>query len=113
MDTSNITIALVGYVIVFTALVFLYFVFASVPKLIMLRHKIIQKRRDCKGEEECKDDPFPGFLTGQENAAIATSIYLYLNELHDEEMAVMTIKRIRKVYSPWSSKLHGMNSINR
>jgi hypothetical protein len=111
MDTSNITIALVGYVIVFAALVILYFVFASIPKLIKLRHNIIQKRKDCKGEE-CVDE-FPEFITGQENAAIATAIYLYLNELHDEETAVMTIKRIRKVYSPWSSKLHGMNNILR
>jgi len=112
MDTSNITIALVGYIIVFAALVSLYFVFASIPKFIMLRHKIIQKRKNCKDEEECIDE-FPEFLTGQENAAIATAIYLYLNELHDEEKAVMTIKRIKKVYSPWSSKLHGMNDLKR
>ena len=110
MDTSNITIAIVGYVIVFAALVFLYLVFASIPKLIKLRHTILQKRKKCKDNEECIDE-FPEFITGQENAAIATAIYLFLNELHDEENAVMTIKRIRKVYSPWSSKLHGMNNI--
>lgn len=110
MDTSNITIALVGYIIVFTALVILYLVFASVPKIIKLRHKILQKRKNCKNEENCEEE-FQGFITGQENAAIATAIYLFLNELHDEETAVMTIKKIKKVYSPWSSKLHGMNNI--
>ncbi len=111
MDTSNITIAIVGYVIVFTALVLLYFVFANIPKVLNLAYKLKYKK-NCKKGEDCKDEN-PEFLTGQENAAIATAIYLYLNELHDEETAVMTIKRIKKVYSPWSSKLHGMNNLNR
>ena len=94
----------------FTALVILYLVFASIPKILKLQFKFKRKKnKDC---ENCVDE-FPEFLTGQENAAIATAIFLYLNELHDEETSVMTIKRIKKVYSPWSSKLHGMNNVLR
>jgi len=42
------------------------------------------------------------------NAAIAMAIYLYNSELHDEESNVITINKVSRVYSPWSSKLHNM-----
>jgi len=48
-------------------------------------------------------------LTGQENAAISMAIYLYLEEQHDFESGVLTIKSVKKAYSPWSSKIYGMN----
>ena len=47
-------------------------------------------------------------MTGAENAAICTALYLYFSELHDEEKHVMTVKRISKSYSPWSSKIYGV-----
>ena len=109
IDTSNYTIAIVGYIIVFTALVVLYFVFSNIPKLLRLSLKIKFRRKN----KENYIDEFPEFLTGQENAAIATAIYLYFSQLHDEESTKMTIKKIKKDYSPWSSKIHGINSFQR
>ena len=112
MDTSNITIAIVGYIIVFTALVVLYIIFAQVPKILKLQFKLNLKKKN----KDCKDDcieEFPGFLTGQENAAIATALYLYFNQMHDEESATMTIKRVRKDYSPWSSRVHSINNFQK
>lgn len=47
-------------------------------------------------------------ITGEENAAIATALYLYFSELHDEEKYVMTIRKVSKTYSPWSSKIYGI-----
>jgi hypothetical protein len=35
---------------------------------------------------------------------------LYLNEMHDEENHVITIKRASKTYSPWNSKIYGLNN---
>ncbi|MCF6365249.1 MAG: OadG family protein [Bacteroidales bacterium] len=109
MDTSNFTIAIVGYVIVFTTLVVLYFVFANIPKLLKLHIRIKLKKKDC---EDCFDE-YPEFITGQENAVIATAIYLYLNQLHDEESAKMTIKKVKKDYSPWSSRVHSIHTFQR
>ncbi len=109
IDTSNYTIAIVGYIIVFLALVILYFVFSNMPKFLRLSFKIRGRR---KNKEDYKDD-FPEFLTGQENAAIATAVYLYFSQLHDEESTKMTIKKIKKDYSPWSSKVHSINSFRR
>ena len=45
------------------------------------------------------------------NAAIAMTIYLYFNELHDVESGVVTIKRISRHYSPWNSKLYHMRNL--
>lgn len=111
MDSSNFTIAIVGYVIVFSALVVLYFVFANIPKLLKLRLRI-KLRKECKEGEDCIDK-YPEFLTGQENAAIATAIYLYFSQLHDEESTKLTIKKIKKDYSPWSSRVHSIHSFQR
>ncbi|MBK7132370.1 MAG: hypothetical protein IPH69_05955 [Bacteroidales bacterium] len=43
-------------------------------------------------------------------AAVAMALYLYFNEMHDEESNVITIQRISKTYSPWSSKIYNMRN---
>lgn len=42
------------------------------------------------------------------NAAIGLAIHLYFSERHDKESAVLTINRVAKLYSPWSSKIYGL-----
>ena len=101
---ANITIAIVGYVIVFTALVLLYFVYNTIPKLIN-----IKVRRKLKKEGKCEDCG-DLHIEGDVNAAISMALYLYFNEIHDEESDVITIKRISKQYTPWSSKIYSTNS---
>jgi flagellar biosynthesis/type III secretory pathway M-ring protein FliF/YscJ len=44
-------------------------------------------------------------------AAIAAALYLYFNEMHDEESDIITVKRVSKTYSPWSSKLYSMRNL--
>ena len=43
-------------------------------------------------------------------AAIAVAIHLYGEELHDVENTVLTINKVSRTYSPWSSKIHGLNT---
>jgi len=45
-------------------------------------------------------------LSGEINAAIAMALYLYQSEQHDYENTVLTIKKVSKAYSPWSSKIY-------
>ncbi len=107
IDSSNFTIAIVGYVIVFLALLILYIVFANLPKLLKLKSYLSSKKESMldngKKEEYVQ-------MTGQENAAIATAIYMYLYQMHDEENTTITIKKVKKDYTPWSSKIHSMNN---
>ncbi len=104
LNMENVTIALVGYLIVFSALVLLYFVFNSLPKLINFQARIRLKKKGLIEIAKEKDLSIPGPVA----AAIAMALHEHMNELHDEEETVMTIKRVAKVYSPWSSKIYGM-----
>lgn len=112
-DISNITnseivIAVVGYVIVFLALLLLYILFKNLPQIIYL---IFRKRKFIVGKERKKDEEM---ISGEETAAIAMALQLYLDELHDEESGVLTIKKVSKTYSPWSSKIYAVrNQFNR
>ncbi len=111
---SNITleslvIAAAGYLIVFTALVLLFWFFSVVPKLIALG-KV--KRHIRQGKPPVILDGEA--ISGESTAAIAMALHLYLDEIHDKESGVLTIKRISKTYSPWSSKIYAVrNQFNR
>ena len=98
---EGIIIAIVGYITVFLALVVLYFVFTYLSKTLnyRARQKLRREGRYKAAEEKQL------FIPGDVSAAISLALYLY-NELHDEESNVITIKRISKTYSPWSSKIY-------
>ncbi|HAH59495.1 MAG TPA: phage tail protein, partial [Bacteroidales bacterium] len=34
-------------------------------------------------------------------------------ELHDHEDAVLTIKKVARTYSPWSSKIYGLRNLSK
>jgi len=46
---------------------------------------------------------------GQEIAAvISLAINMYIQEIREYENAIVTIQRVMKPYSPWSSKIYGL-----
>ena len=109
IDSNAIMLAVLGYLIVFTALVILYLVFNYLPKLIHLR---IRRKLQEMGKTIHHHEM--GGVSGEVNAAISLSLYLYMNEIHDEESHVMTIRKITKAYSPWNSKIYAVrNYFNR
>lgn len=101
----GITVAVVGYITVFLALVILYFVFSNIPGIIRLN--IRKKLRKQGREKEIADGDMQ--IAGEVNAAIAAALYLHFSEVHDQESAVLTIKKRSREYSPWSSKIHSVN----
>lgn len=52
-----------------------------------------------------------GQLHEEEIAAITTALKLYKSDLHDRESEVLTILSIKRAYSPWSSKIHGLTQM--
>ncbi len=106
IDQSALIIVVVGITIVFAALLLIYLFFRYVLPLflrIALKRKVLKSGQTGNG----KIHEIPGDV----NAAIAMAIYLYLNEMHDEESNVITIKRVSRAYSPWSSKLYSMRNL--
>lgn len=99
----SITLAIVGYLTVFFALVLMYFVYVNIPKLINLRTR--QRLRRAGKLKEAERDLS---VVGEVNAAISMALYLYLNE-HDEESKTLTIKKVQRSYTPWSSRIYSVN----
>ncbi|MDT8400445.1 MAG: OadG family protein [Bacteroidales bacterium] len=109
IDRQATIIVVIGYLIVFLALVLLYVVFRYVMPMFF---KISMYRRAAR-EGRHLDDSEKQVLTGEVNAAIATALYLYFDEIHDFESNVITIRKVSKSYSPWNSKLYNMRNLER
>jgi Na+-transporting methylmalonyl-CoA/oxaloacetate decarboxylase gamma subunit len=104
--------ALVGMSIVFSALLLLYIIFSNTPVLFTFsfRQRLKKALTFKKKEEVPVETPVQKQeeLSGEVNAAIAAAIHLYRSELHDFEDTVLTIKKVSRTYSPWSSKIYGL-----
>ena len=102
-DPIGFGITIIGMAVVFVTLILIYLIFSNVIKILnYLQSKKKKESTPTKLTDE-KD------LTGEENAAIAMALTLYLSELHDDEKAILTIKKVARIYSPWSSKIYGLN----
>jgi glutaconyl-CoA/methylmalonyl-CoA decarboxylase subunit delta len=104
IDSGGLTISLVSYAVVFAALVILYFFFGNVAKVMNSLAKRKMKAKGNKHDLEEKDLTIPGEVA----AAISMAIQLHYAEVHDFENTVLTIKKVQRPYSPWSSKLYGL-----
>jgi Na+-transporting methylmalonyl-CoA/oxaloacetate decarboxylase gamma subunit len=108
-----IIITIVGYVVVFIALAALVVVIGRIATVqqFIVRLRLRAKRGVEKGTQEPEMPAVS--LSADENAAICTALYLYFTELHDEEKYVMTVKKVSRTYSPWSSKIYGIMNISK
>ena len=109
IDNQAGIIVVIGYLIVFIALIILYLVFRYLVPMIF---KIKLYRRAAR-EGRALDDSEKTHMTGSVNAAIAMAIYLYFDEQHDVESNIITIRKVSRTYSPWSSKIHSMKNLQR
>jgi len=103
--SEGYVILVTGLVIVFSALVTLMLFFKYGMPLMLYVYKVITKRKDKKITEislEADKD-----FTGEIAAAIGAAVHMYLDQQHDHESAILTIKQVKKPYSPWSSKIYG------
>jgi hypothetical protein len=100
-DPLGIGMAMVAMSVVFLGLLLLYLGFKQVGRVLVARHR-------SRGHERVTGAPAGG--EDAVHVAIAAAIHLYNEELHDEEKTVLTINRVSRAYSPWSSKIHGLNT---
>jgi Na+-transporting methylmalonyl-CoA/oxaloacetate decarboxylase gamma subunit len=100
---DGVIISLVGIIIVFAALFVLYKIFSWISLLISLniRQKLKRQGKLAGIDKDSLEIP------ADHSAAIAMALFL-CNELHDEESNVLTIERVSRIYSPWSSKYYNM-----
>lgn len=108
-------VTLLGFALVLVLLVVLIYVL-KLFGLIMHPHVKVENPQEVQPvvgtpHEEEHDNRIT--LTGEATAAIAMALHLYYNGIHDEEPTHVTIKKIERKYSPWNSKLYGMNNLHR
>jgi len=109
LKEEGIIISITGYIIVFFALLLLYYSFKTASRF--LQYNIKQKLKRLGKMPKIKENQ--SFeVPGQVIAAIAMTIYLS-HELHDEESNILTIKKATRAYSPWSSKIYGLQDFKR
>jgi glutaconyl-CoA/methylmalonyl-CoA decarboxylase subunit delta len=108
LDTSAfefaITVAAVGFGIVILSLSLLFILFSKLPKIINMKWK----RKTKLTGDTLSVKKIDGHIEGNVSAAISYALHLYFSELHDEESNILTIKQVRKTYSPWSSKIYSV-----
>ena len=72
-----------------------------------------------KAKKEKKANVAPNTSTAagwkvDEDLAVVIGLALALSkDVHDEESGFVTIKRVERRYSPWSSKIYGLNGLIR
>ncbi|TVQ15729.1 MAG: hypothetical protein EA361_05195 [Bacteroidetes bacterium] len=109
--------ALIGMSIVFVVLLLLFVVFTNTPRLYTPEFKLwlnglFSKRKASEHPDAALAAPQKvEDLSGEVNAAIAAAIYLYRSEMHDYENTVLTISKVSRTYSPWSSKIYGLRNL--
>jgi glutaconyl-CoA/methylmalonyl-CoA decarboxylase subunit delta len=109
LDPITWTIVVVGIGIVFLSLLLVYLFFRYVLTFILnFRFRSFARK---KGIDPAEIQTVKTIQSGEVNAAIAMALYSYFNELHDVESGVITIKRVSRNYSPWSSKLYNMKNL--
>ncbi len=113
-DPYGVLMAIIGMGIVFLILLLLFAVFTNTPKLYTPEFKAWLAGL-FSGKKKQKDTPVQqadeiNDLHGEVNAAIAAAIHLYRSEMHDYENTVLTISKVNRTYSPWSSKIYGVRN---
>ncbi len=109
IDPWGIGMTFVGMAVVFLSLLLLYMLFYNITKTLNYRIKLAQKKKGKTAEtKEVQTE-----LSGEVNAAISMALHLYMNEMHDRESAILTISKVARTYSPWSSKIYGLRQYPR
>lgn len=109
IDPYGIGLTFIGLSVVFLSLLILYIMFFNITRLINLK---FNKKEKLVKEEKIK---FSISMKPEDEvyAAIGLAIHLHFSELHDKESAVLTINKVARTYSPWSSKIYGLRQFPR
>jgi glutaconyl-CoA/methylmalonyl-CoA decarboxylase subunit delta len=104
MDPYGIGMIVIALSIVFLVLTFIYMIFRTLGKLMVKGaqkkvDKIVQKGESTVGVG-------PASITSETLAAIGLALHLYSSQQHDLESMKITIQKVSKMYSPWSSKIY-------
>lgn len=111
-DGAGIILTIMAMAIVFSALLVLCLCFYGISKIgektssdNKMRSHGVEPKAVAKTDAPAQD-------SGEEIAAIVMALHEHLNA-HDQENTILTINKVKKAYSPWSSKIYGLRELPR
>lgn len=108
-DPTGGVMAITAMAVVFSALLMLCLVFKSTGRFfIWLGARADRRNQRNALQPAVQSEKKKGSVSHEEMAAIAIALYKYSENLHDIENTVLTINRVARAYSPWSSKIYGL-----
>ena len=102
----------IGFAVVFGVLVLLIYIMRGMGWVFTRQKKAEKAAKAAAAGVTLAEEDHHEAITDQEiAAAIITALKLYKSNLHDQESEMLTIHRITRAYSPWSSKIHGLTQL--
>lgn len=114
-DPHGVAMAVTAMSVVFLALLTLFIVFKRLGIILVSFAK--RKEAKAKGHEapvinkQNQSQVMKNEVNGEVITAIAVALRQYESDLHDIESEVITINKVARSYSPWSSKIYGVNNL--
>lgn len=107
-DSLGIGMTITAMAVVFLGLLLLYLIFKQVGKAAIAASKRNAEKAGAPVSANAPDE-----VSGEVFAAIATALYEMSDDNHDIEHTVLTIRKVRRAYSPWSSKIYSLRETPR
>ena len=107
-DSLGIGMTITAMAVVFLGLLLLYLIFKQVGKAAIAASKRNAEKAGAPVSASAPDE-----VSGEVFAAIATALYEMSDDNHDIEHTVLTIRKVRRAYSPWSSKIYSLRETPR
>lgn len=105
-DSVGIGMSISAMSVVFFGLILLYISFKIVGRVsVNLSKRNAMKAKGITDKQEAKEKKL-GEAPGEVFAAIAMAMHEMQSDVHDVEDTVLTITRVKRSYSPWSSKIY-------
>lgn len=110
MDENGFGMTIMAMCVVFSALLLLCLCFYAIGAI----GKSLSRSNKIKSMGDDHTDPEVRAATdhdsGEEIAAIVMALHEHFNA-HDEENTILTINKVKRAYSPWSSKIYGLREV--
>lgn len=110
LDENGFGMTITAMGIVFSALLLLSICFWIISRINSKRSRKNKMEAHGINPAEFTVKNAPEGDSGEEIAAIAMALYEHLNA-HDKESSVLTINKVRRAYSPWSSHIYSLRQM--
>ena len=79
-------------------------IYSAMLKFRLSRHAHLQQSEVLPEKKELE-------INDEIAAAIGMALHLHFQDVHDYEMTILTINQVMRPYSPWSSKIYGLQQM--